>query len=251
MEGYYFLIFFVLGTIFGSFFNVVGLRMPQRISFIVGHSSCPACTKQLHWYELIPILSYLYQRGRCSKCNYRLSRLYLYIECITGSLFAISYLYYGLSFSLIPPLLFISFSIIVIVTDIAYMIIPNKLLFVFLLLFTFLRIFYPLNPAYDAIIGAIVGFVIIALIILISKGGMGAGDMKLLAVFGLFLGTKKVLLTFFLAVCIGAVVGLLLMYQYKKERTTKIPFAPFLVLGAMISYFFGEDIIALYLSTLR
>lgn len=250
MESLFLIGFFVLGTIFGSFFNVVGLRMPQGISFVHGPSSCPACTKPLQWYELIPILSYVLQRGKCTRCHHHLSLIYPFIECTTGCLFVISYIQLGLTSALLPTLLFISFLMIIVVTDLTYMVIPNKLLFLFLVCFIFIHMVHPLQPLYDAIIGTVVGFVLVALIIVISKGGMGAGDMKLLAVLGLVLGTKKVLLTFFIAVCVGAIVGLILMYWYKNDKTTKIAFAPFLALGAVISYFYGTDIIALYLTTL-
>lgn len=252
MESYYFIIIFlVLGIVLGSFFNVVGLRMPLQTSFVTGRSSCPACMKSLRWYELIPIISYLYQRGQCTNCHVRLSRVYPYIEGVTGLLFVMSYLHHGLSPSIIFALLFISFSMIIVVTDIMYLVVPNKLLSIFFLLFIFIRMFYPLHSFYDALIGSLIGFLLIALIIIVSKGGMGAGDMKLLAVLGLVVGAKNVLLTFFLAVCSGAIFGLLYMYQSNSNSSNKIPFAPFLILGAIISYFHGEYLLELYLSTLR
>src|SRR5690625_4000908 len=208
MEGLVFTLFFILGIILGSFFNVVGLRMPQNISFVHGHSSCPSCKKQLQWYELIPILSYVFQRGQCTHCHYSLSRIYPFTECVTGCLFAFSYLQIGLTSTLFPTLIFISFLMIVVVTDITYMVIPNKLLLFFLPIFITIRILYPLDPFYDAVLGAIIGFLLIALIIIISGGGMGAGDMKLFAVIGFVLGVQHFLLCFFLAFfLVGVFVG--------------------------------------------
>ena len=248
MEGLIFTLFFILGIIFGSFFNVVGLRMPQNISFVHGHSSCPSCKKQLQWYELIPILSYVIQRGKCTRCHYSLSPIYPFIEFATGCLFTYSYVHIGLTPSLLPTLLFISFLMIVVVTDITYMIIPNKLLLFFLPLFVFIQIIYPLEPFYDAVLGAVVGFLLIALIIIISRGGMGAGDMKLFGVIGIMLGLQHVLLSFFIAVCVGGLIGAYLLIGKKKERKSQVPFGPFLVLGTMISYFYGDALIKFYVS---
>jgi len=251
MESYFIIIFLVLGTVLGSFFNVVGMRLPQQTSFITGRSSCPDCMNSLRWYELIPIISYLYQRGKCTHCHVHLSRIYPFIEGATGILFVISYFHHGLSLAIIPTLIFISFSMVIVVTDIMFLVVPNKLLLLFFLFFMIVRMFSPLHSFYDALIGSLIGLLLIGLIIIVSKGGMGAGDMKLLAVLGLVVGTKNVLLTFFLAVCIGAIFGLLYMYQSNGNGSNKIPFAPFLIIGAIISSFHGEYLLELYLSTLR
>lgn len=242
---------FLIGIIFGSFFNVVGIRLPQGKSFLLGRSSCPNCSIPLQWYELIPLISYIKQRGQCSSCSHSVSPIYPIIELLTGCLFLYSYLHFGLGVELLITWLFMSFLIIITVSDLVYMVIPNKLLLCFFSSFLLVRIFIPLEPIYDALFGAIVGYSLIAFIIIISKGGMGAGDMKLLAVLGLVIGSKKVLLTFFIAVWVGAIIGLIFIYRHKGDKKTKIPFAPFLVFGAIISYFYGETIIGMYLATLN
>src|SRR5699024_4736589 len=127
-----------------------------------------------------------------------------------------------------------------------YMLIPNKLLLFFLPIFIILRIIEPLTPWHSSITGAIVGFVLLAFIIIASKGGMGAGDMKLFGVLGLVLGLKKVLLTFFLASLFGALLGGVLILLKIINRKQAIPFGPYIVLAALISYFYGDDIISLY-----
>src|SRR5699024_2642767 len=108
----------------------------------------------------------------------------------------------------------------------------------------------PLTPWYDAIIGAIVGFGLIALIIIVSQGGMGAGDMKLFGVIGIVLGWKNVLLAFFIAAFLGAFIGGILMLVNKVKKKQPIPFGPYIVIGALISYFYGEQILTFYLSLL-
>lgn len=245
------LISFLFGIIFGSFFNVVGLRLPQKQSFTSGRSHCPHCHTPLKSYELVPVLSYLFQRGKCRHCKQKISAIYPIIELLTGLLFALSYVLIGLNVELIVAILFMSMLMILFVSDLTYMIIPNKVLLFFLPLFIILRMIEPLTPWTTSITGAVVGFSMIAFIILISKGGMGAGDMKLFGVLGIVLGLKNVLLTFFLATIIGAVFGLGLLLFKKVKRNQSIPFGPFIVAAAIISYFAGNDIMAWYMNLLN
>src|SRR5690625_3055898 len=116
------------------------------------------------------------------------------------------------------------------------MIIPNKVLLFFLPFFVVLRIVEPLNPWYDAVIGGIVGYTLIAIIIIVSKGGMGAGDMKLFGVLGIVLGLYSTLLTFFLS------------SLYKDQKQQPIAFGPYIVVATVITYFYGREIIQLYLT---
>src|SRR5699024_6455906 len=212
LEIYVWFVFFLLGLVFGSFFNVVGLRVPIGISFVSGRSHCPTCYHRLHWLDLIPVLSFCWQKGTCRYCQAPVSVIYPAMELLTGVLFAYGYVKIGLTVELATALLLVSMLVIITVSDIAYMVIPNHILLFFLpLLFTF-RLISPLDPWYDAFLGAVVGFVIIALIILISKGGMGAGDMKLFFVLGIVLGWKNILLTLFIAALLGSIFGVLLQF---------------------------------------
>ncbi|MBO1003373.1 prepilin peptidase [Pseudogracilibacillus auburnensis] len=241
---------FLAGAIFGSFFNVVGLRVPKKIPFSNDRSYCPNCEKQLHWYELIPIISFIIQFGTCRNCQTRISFIYPFIELVTGILFVYAYMKIGLHLELITALLLISMLMIIVVTDLSYMVIPNKILLFFLPFFILLRTLSPLEPWYNAVFGAAIGFLLIALIIFFSKGGMGAGDMKLFGVLGVVLGIGNVLLTFFIAACLGAIIGSILMIVKRVNRKQAIPFGPYIVVGALISYFYGNNIIQAYLSLL-
>lgn len=242
------LVFFILGLIFGSFFNVVGLRLPQHQSFSTGRSYCPHCHTPLKSYELIPVISFLLQRGKCRHCKKSISIMYPLIELLTGCLFSLSYALIGINTELIVAILLMSMLMILFVSDLTYMIIPNKVLLFFLPLFILLRIIEPLTPWSSSITGAIVGFLIIAFIILISNGGMGAGDMKLFGVLGVVLGLKHVILTFFLSSLIGAVISFGLILFKKIDRRQSVPFGPYIVAGAIISYFYGHDIINWYVN---
>ncbi|WP_249870873.1 prepilin peptidase [Oceanobacillus saliphilus] len=243
-------LFFLLGLIFGSFYNVVGLRLPKNIPFANDRSVCPQCNNQLTWYENIPLVSFLIQRGKCRHCGESISYIYPVIEFLTGALFAFSFYSIGFQAELITALLFVSMLMIIVVSDITYMLIPNKVLLFFLPLFIGMRIIEPSDPWWSAIGGAMIGFGLIFMIILISRGGMGAGDMKLFGVLGIVLGMEKVLLAFFLSCLIGAVIGMVLILFKIIERKQPVPFGPYIVVAALITYFYGNTLINWYFNLL-
>lgn len=239
--------FFIIGLVFGSFFNVVGLRVPKNISIVFPNSHCDHCQRELSWFENIPVLSWFFLRGRCRTCRAAISPIYPVMECITGFLFAFSYYQRGWHVDLFIALLLVSLLVIITVSDIAYMIIPDRVLVVFMIAFVVLRLFVPLVPWWDAYLAALLGFGILYLLALISKGGMGGGDIKLFFVLGLVLGTKATLMTLFLASLIGLVFGLLQIIRKRIKRKNPIPFGPFISIGAIISYFYTEAIIQWYI----
>lgn len=238
---------FVLGAILGSFYNVVGLRVPAGKSIITPRSHCPACERTLTWQELIPIFSYLFQKGKCKFCRTEISPIYPIVEGITASLFTISPILVGWSKELPVALALISLLIIITITDLTTMLIPDKILLVFFILFIILRTISPLTPWWDSLLGAFVGFIILLLLAVVSKGGMGGGDIKLFGVIGIVLGFYHVILTLFLSSFIGAIIGVTRLIRKEATRKTAIPFGPFIAIGATISYFFGNDIINFYI----
>lgn len=246
METVYIIAFFILGMLLGSFYNVVGLRVPKKITFSTGRSLCPTCKKTLSPIELIPVISFTIQRGKCRNCHEKISYIYPVTELITGLLFAFTYYKLGFSIELITALLLMSMLMILFVTDMTYMLIPNKILLFFLPFFIIMRIINPLTPWHTSITGAVVGFVLVAIIIIFSNGGMGAGDMKLFGVLGIVLGLYNVLLTFFLAALFGALVGGLLIWLKVIDRKQPIPFGPYIILAAIITYFFGDELLSFY-----
>src|SRR5690606_20217658 len=158
--------------VFGSFFNVVGLRTKKEKLFEKKRSYCPNCRQSLSAKELIPIFSYLFQGGRCRQCKQRISPLYPTMEFFTGFLFAYSYTHLGFQMELLTALLMVSMFMILMVTDLKFMLIPNRILLFFLPLFAVLRVIVPLNPWWSAWIGGLVGFSIVVLIIFLSVVGM-------------------------------------------------------------------------------
>jgi leader peptidase (prepilin peptidase) / N-methyltransferase len=241
---------FMYGTVLGSFYNVVALRVPEGKSIVAPRSSCPKCGHQLTAWELVPILSYFLQRGKCRQCKARISPVYPFFELLTGVLFAIAPLIIGWSGELVIALTLISMLVIITVSDLVYMIIPDKVLVFFAGVFLIERIFIPLIPWWDSLAGAAVGFFLLLLIAVVTKGGMGGGDIKLFAVVGFVLGVKMLLLSFFLSTLFGAFFGVigLLLGVIKRKQT--IPFGPFIALGTLVAFFFGDYLIAEYMSLL-
>ncbi|MEK4084708.1 prepilin peptidase [Psychrobacillus sp. FSL K6-1415] len=244
----YMFLFFLYGLIFGSFFNVVGLRIPKKESIVHPPSHCTVCDRRLTIKDLVPVFSYVFLKGKCRGCGTKIHWVYPVMELVTGLLFAFAYYQLGFTLELAVALLFISLLVIITVSDIAYMLIPDKILIFFLIPLIVLRVFVPLSPWWDSIIGAFVGFGVLFLIAVVSKGGMGGGDIKLFFVIGLVLGWIPTLLTLFLASIIGTVVGIISLRRTKQGRKTPIPFGPSIAIAAIISYFYGEMLVDWYVN---
>lgn len=246
MEYVYIIFAFLFGTVFGSFFNVVGLRVPKKESIVHPPSHCTNCNRQLTALDLIPIFSYLFLRGKCRGCGVRISPIYLLTELCTGFLFAFSYYKIGFQWELGVALFFISLLSIIVVSDIAYMIIPDKVLLFFLPFLLLFRVLSPLTPWWDSLLGAVVSFSLLFLIAIVSKGGMGGGDIKLYFLIGLVLGTVNSLLSLFFASVIGMIAGIIVLKVKGKGRKTPVPFGPSIAVACVIVYFYGDQFINWY-----
>ncbi len=244
------LILFIYGTALGSFFNVIGLRVPKGMSIAAPRSECPNCGHKLTPQELIPVLSYIFLKGSCRRCRAQISPVYPVMELITGFLFAGAGIMVGWNQELIAALTIISLFMIITVSDLAYMIIPDKVLLVFGGFLFVERVFIPLTPWWDPFIGAPSGLLLLLLIAVVSRGGMGGGDIKLFAVIGLAVGFKIMLLSFLFSVFLGAVFGIMGMLLRVVGRDQPVPFGPFIALGTLAAYFFGEEIAGIYLNML-
>lgn len=246
MEIVYTVFALLFGLVFGSFFNVVGLRVPMKESIISPPSHCTRCNRRLTALDLVPVFSYLFLRGKCRSCGAKISWIYMMTELVTGLLFAFTVWHLRFNVELFVALIFISLLIIIVVTDIAYMLIPNKILLFFLPLLMIGRILSPLSPWWDSLLGAVFGFGLLFLIAVISKGGMGGGDIKLFFLIGLVLGTVDTFLTLFLASVIGMIVGVIVLRARGQGRKTPVPFGPSIALAAIIVYFYGDLMVDWY-----
>lgn len=243
-------IIFLYGIVLGSFYNVVGLRVPVNKSIFLPRSSCPTCGHKLNPNELIPVLSYILQKGKCRGCQSRISPVYPVFELLTGILFATAPLVIGWSGELVVALTLISMFMIIIVSDLNYMLIPDKILLWFAGIFLLERIIWPLSPWWNSLLGAGTGFILLLIIAIVSKGGMGGGDIKLYALIGFVLGFKLVLLSFFLSTLFGAVIGGFGLLFKIVKRKQPIPFGPFIAAGTLTAYYWGSDLTNLYLQFL-
>lgn len=246
MEIFYLVMFFIVGTIFGSFYNVVGFRLSTGGSLIKPkHSYCPKCKKQLTNIELIPILSFLIQGGKCRGCKDKISIFYPFTEMMTGLLFMVSYYSFGVSIQLFIALSIVSLLMIVIVSDINFMIIPDEVTIFFSILIIILK-FIELGPlgGFKAILSGIILFIVMYLIMLLGnfmfkKESLGGGDVKLMFIIGLVLHPILGLLVIFLSSLIALPVSLVLLMT-KKENI--IPFGPFILISLVLIYMLKIDL---------
>lgn len=224
----------------GSFYTVVGLRLPKDEDFFLSRSRCDECRHELSPIEMIPILSYIFLRGKCRWCKTKISSLSTYIEFFTGLLFAVSYYSYGLSWNLLIALGIVSLLIIVIVSDLTYLIIPDQILIFFSIYFIIVQLINIgfINTIYHIAVGIFL-FAVMYLIMLLGnrtfkKESMGGGDVKMMFIFGLILDPLLGTLTIFLGSLFALPMSLYL-YLSKKEKV--IPFGPFLLLAFAFMYF--------------
>lgn len=238
----------LLGLILGSFYNVVALRVPAKESLLHPPSHCPNCNTRLKARDLFPVISYLLSGGKCRYCGTKVSALYPLGEVATGLLFLWVYLQFGLTGRGAIGFILVSLAVIVTVADLKYMLIPNKVLLFFLPLLLILVLFFPEGPLWQHLLGAVLGGGILLLFALF--GGMGVGDVKLFALLGWVIGFPNVILAFLIACLLGSVAGGMLILVGVVKRKQRIPFGPWLVVGALISYGYGSHIIGAYLSLL-
>lgn len=256
-----FLFIFLLGIIIGSFLNVVIFRLNTGLSISRGHSKCLICNHRLKWYELIPIFSYLFQSGKCRKCKTKISKQYLIVELLTGAIFVLIGIHFLNALIISVPLfifLFLIFAlifsllIVIAVYDIRHKIIPDKLVYTFIAI-SFLMIFVnyitasPLFvfPSILDILSGPIYAIPFALLWFVSKGKwMGFGDAKLMLGIGWLLGPVLSLSSFFISFWIGGLVSIIILFCSKKRvgLKTEVPFAPFLILGALLVFLFNIDI---------
>ncbi|MED3646600.1 A24 family peptidase [Halalkalibacterium halodurans] len=242
-----FLLLFVLGMVLGSFFNVIGLRVPKGQSIVAPRSHCPYCKRTLATIELIPVLSYVWQRGRCRNCRQKISPLYPFVELAVGSGFSIMLLVFGWNMELLVALALVSLFSIIFVSDLVYMIIPDRIILFFAILFVLFRAtLAPLNPWWDAWAGAVVGYILLFIVYLIDPNGIGGGDVKLFTVLGFVLGWKLTLVAIMLSSLFGAIGGGVGMMLGRIKRREPIPFGPFIILGSLTAYLYGEALIQWY-----
>lgn len=269
---FWIIIFFLLGLAFGSFINMLIWRLHTGES-LMGRSYCDFSKKQLKAIDLIPILSFLFFKGKCRECGKKIPILYPAIELLAGVFFVLAFLK---SYSIFFDITSVDFNFDIVIAgtlilgiflmiellfgyfDYLYWEIESRSVYVALgivLGLVILGFITPLpfidNPLNHLLGGVILAGIIGLVYVLSKKGGMGDGDIFLFGIMGLMLGVESGLLAFFITVMSGSIIGLIKSIKTKKIKNVKIQLAPFIAFGTIISLFFHEEIISFYLSMLK
>jgi leader peptidase (prepilin peptidase) / N-methyltransferase len=255
------LFFFLFGLFFGSFFLVVAERLPRGETILHGRSHCDHCQHTLAWFDLLPVISFVMLQGKCRYCGRRFGLLYPIAELSTGLVFAATFLYWytlGLpqtfsSIVVLGYLLLVCASFLIIFfSDLRHGIIPFAIIAPFsVLVLLFLVAFSP-ELLLNHILAGLGAGIFFFLLFAGTKGrGMGFGDVVLVIYLGLIVGYPKIVLALYLGFLTGAIISLILIAGGKKKlRGSIIPFGPFLIIGALVSLFFGEQLIFLMMQYL-
>lgn len=239
-----------MGLFFGSFVNVLIYRIPRGEEWVRTPSHCPNCGGRLLFYDMVPVLSWLLLRGKCRFCKSPVSFRYPAVELIHGALWLICVLVFGLSPFLAVALVLSSVLLTIAVIDWKTNEIPDGFN-IFLLAAALLWNAYALFAGYDVWLQNLIGFFCVSLplllIAVLTRGGMGGGDIKLTAVCGLIVGWQRILLSLGIASIVGTAIMLPIYLIGKKDRNIPIPFGPFLAVGIFISMCFGHIVIRFYL----
>lgn len=246
---------FLVGLCFGSFMNVMIYRLPRNLSLLKPSSYCPSCNNQLIFPDLIPTFSYLFLRGRCRCCGEKIGLRYLLVELLTASLFLLVFCNFNLSidfvFYMILLFLLLSCSLI----DLEHRIVPNRIITAGLIagLFFYLIQLAAVNlsiPSWlivergfiDALTGMFLGSTVMLAIYHFSRGGMGAGDVKLMAIIGFFVGLQGTAVILLLGFIFGAIFGLTFWALGRLTMKNALPFAPFLSMATLVEVLWGAQI---------
>ena len=236
----------VFGLVMGSFLNVVIARLPEGRSLWWPPSSCLACATPIAWHDNIPLLSFAALRGRCRACRAAISWRYPVVEATTGLLFAAAYAIFGLSRELGVALVLLAALVALTGIDLRRQILPDVITLPGIVAGFLANLATGRVTWIDSLLGIGLGGGLFLLIILVSGGGMGGGDMKLGAMLGAFLGWKVALLSVFVAVLPGGVLALVMLASGLRGRKDPIPFGPFLAFGGVVGLFWGERLVTWY-----
>lgn len=242
-----YLLIFAVGAIVGSFLNVCISRIPRGESIITPPSHCPRCGSSIAWYDNIPLLSYLFLRGRCRHCRDAIALRYPLVEMMTALGAVALYAKFGIGRPLVVTFVFLSCLICISVIDLQYRVIPHIIVLPGIPLFLFAAVTVMNVKFIDAIIGLTSGIGTLYLIAVYYEAitgneGMGGGDVNLMGLLGAFFGWQGLPIILFCATFIGACIGIFVAILKGHNLKYAIPFGPFLSLGAIVQLFFGREL---------
>ena len=240
----FYIIVFILGSIWGSFANVCIHRMPIGESIVVKRSYCPDCRSKINWFNNIPLISFLLLGGKCKSCQSSIDKKYFIVEIISAVSFLFVFHFFGFTITSLLLATLSIFFIIIFFIDLKYYIIPNTLTFP-LMIIGFAKSFAPnldsnLFPIYlNSLIGGIMGYLVIWLIILSykkfkNKEGMGLGDAKLLSAIGFWFGWICIPFIIFISSVVALLIVTPSLIKKSKTMSSQIPFGPYIIIGCVI-----------------
>ena len=240
------LLYSLLGLAVGSFLNVLMDRLPAGQSVVWPPSHCPSCKTGLAAIQMVPVLSYLALKGRCSYCSSPIPQRVLVVEIATAALFGFLWLWLGQGPKVYLASLYFSVLLVITVIDLEYRLILNKIMYPAIVVAPVVALAYG-HDALDILLGGLLGFLFLFLPYLLSGGKLGAGDVKLGAFIGILSGYPNVMVAMFIASVIGGIAAAFLLVTGIKRRGDPVPFAPFLVFGAATGFLWGEQLLDWYL----
>ncbi len=235
----------LLGLVIGSFLNVAIYRLPRRESLVRPGSHCPNCNARIRWYDNIPLVSWLLLRGRCRECGTVISLRYPLVEAITAIAFVLAMWRFGLSWPVLVAWAFIAAMVTIAFIDYDHMIIPNRIVLPGTLLGLIASVALHPQKWWVYVAGSLGAAAFMFALAMLWPGGMGPGDIKMALFMGAVLGAH-VLVAMFAAFLFGSIAGVYMMVVQKRSRKAKIPFGPYLALGAVLAIFLGEMILTSY-----
>ncbi|MBN2299823.1 MAG: prepilin peptidase [Acholeplasmataceae bacterium] len=244
----YSILIFIFGTLLTSFFHVVALRLPNKES-ISGRSYCPSCHHQLRWVDIIPVLGFIINKGKCHFCKLPIPLSHLITEILGGLLYVFAFLSLGFNLEFIVAIIMISVLMIESISDGIYMIVIDRIWMIGILPIIVIRIIQGNSLSYA--LSAIIMFSMLYLFAwlgqkLYQKEALGGGDVKLYLFIGFCLTYQQGILSLFLASLFGLIYGITI----KRKANSEIALVPFIFVGVIIAYFFGDLIIDWYLNLL-
>ena len=261
------IMFLLLGLVLGAVFNWFACSITEDGELRLKAPSCPKCGSRRQAKHMLPLLGFFLARGRCPQCNERLSARIPVVEFVTAIIFATLYLMYGLTWDLPVLLVYASLLIVLFITDYEHFLLPNIVTYpgialtaavallatllhyqlawsIFFAGQDFMAIFN--NFFLSAMAGGIAGALLLLLVVILSRGGMGMGDVKLAGLLGLMVGFPLIFVALFVGIWAGGVVAIVLLISGKKKRKEGIPFGPFLCIGGLAALLWGRQILAWY-----
>lgn len=247
---------FILGLCIGSFLNVCIYRLPASQSIVRPRSKCPECNSSIAFYDNIPVLSFLWLKGRCRHCGLKIGLRYPTVELLTGIFALTTFFKFGLNVEALIYFAFIACLLVVTFIDLDHRIIPDVITLPGIPICFAASFALPAITYKAALLGILAGggslFLVAWVYSLITKKeGMGGGDIKLLAMMGALLGWKGVVFTIFISSLVGTLSGLAVMLHSRKGMKLAVPFGPFLAIGGITYIFFGPRLIHWYFNLLR